>query len=67
MLIFDILGKGFGDSLSMTFCEWFFTKNVFVLCYINWPNFIVWLLLLLDILGNMRTVLQLFVFQVETL
>ena len=33
-----------------------FLRNIFLLYSINWPNFIVWLLLLLEILSNMCTV-----------
>ena len=42
-----------------------FQQKIFLKLYsINWPNFIVWLHLLIEILGNM--VLQLFVNQVVT-
>ena len=48
-----------GNSFSTTLCVWFFKKKVS--CYlnfnINWPNSIVWLLLLLEILGNMLPLL----------
>ena len=45
--------KESGKSSSSTFCIWFFKKNVFMLYSINWPNFIVCLALLLEILSNM--------------
>ena len=44
--------KGSGNSFSTTFCLWFFKKMFFMLHSINWPNFIAWLPLLLEILGN---------------
>ena len=50
----------------------FLTKMFFLLYSINWPNFIVWLLLLCEILGNMcieivgNMLLKLFVNQVVT-
>ena len=44
--------------LGVTFCTWFFKKVFkiqifFILCCINWPNFIIWLPLLPEISGNM--------------
>ena len=38
--------------VSLTFCGWFFKKNVSHVAF-NWPTFIVWLPLLLEILDNM--------------
>ena len=46
--------KGSWTSFSTAFCVWFFLRKTFVLLYsCNWPNLIVWLPLLLEILGNM--------------
>ena len=39
--------KKSGTSLSVSFSAWFLKKNI------SWPNFIVWLPLLHEILGNM--------------
>ena len=47
---------GSDNSLFTTFCVWFFKKMFLMLYSINWPNLIVSLLLLLEILGNMCTV-----------
>ena len=45
--------KRYGNSFSMTFYEWF-SKKIFLMLYsVNWPYFIVWLPLLLEILGSM--------------
>ena len=44
--------KGSGNSFSTTSCLWSFIKKVSVLYSINWPNFIIWLPLLLEILCN---------------
>ena len=46
---FWFLEKGLGIFLYHILCMIFFL----MLCSINWPNFIVWLSLLLQILGNM--------------
>ena len=40
--------KGSGKSFSAIFCIWFFKKTS-----VNWPNFVGWLSLLVEILGNM--------------
>ena len=44
--------KGSATSFSTIFSVWFFKKNVSQLYSINWPNFIAWLSLLVDILGK---------------
>ena len=60
-LKFDCLEKGLGIVSPPYFVDDFLRK-VFVMLYSsNWANFIVWLPLLLEILGN---VFQLFAFQV---
>ena len=47
------LRKGSENSFSTIFCVWFL-RNMFLMLYsTNWPNFIVWMPLILDILGNM--------------
>ena len=49
-----VFRKRSGNSFSTTFCVWFFKKNVsHMLCSINWPNIIIWLPLLREILGKM--------------
>ena len=53
MLNFDFLDKGLGIVSPAHFVYDFSTKMFLMLYSINWPNFIVWLLLLLEILGNM--------------
>ena len=53
MLNFDFLDKGHGIVSPAYFVYDFSTKMFFILCSINWPSFIAWLLLLLEILGNM--------------
>ena len=47
--------KRSGTSLPASFSAWnFLHSKIFMLLYsINWPNFIVWLPLLCEILGNM--------------
>ena len=45
-------------SLHDSFFAWFWKKNV--LHSINWPNLVVWLTLLLEILGNSRIVIIFF-------
>ena len=52
MLNFDFLEKGLGIVSAAHFVYCFSTK-MFLLYSINWSNFIAWLLLLLEILGNM--------------
>ena len=52
MINFDILEKGLGIISPTHFVYGFLTKMFFMLYYINWPNFIVRLSLLLEILGN---------------
>ena len=53
MLNFDFLDKGVGIVSPAHFVYDFSTKLFLVLYSINWPNFITWLPLLLEILGNM--------------
>ena len=53
MLNFVLFIKGFVTNFSTTLCVCFF-KMFF---YVNWRNFIVWLPLLLEILGNMCMVI----------
>ena len=44
--------KGYGTSFFTTLLSRFFKKNVSYMYSINWPNFVAWLHLLLDILDN---------------
>ena len=53
MLNFDFLDKGLGIVSAAHFVYDFSTKMFLMLYSINWPNFIAWLPLLLEILGNM--------------
>ena len=53
MLNFDFLDKGLGIISPAHFVYDFSTKMFLMLYSINWPNFIAWLPLLLEILGNM--------------
>ena len=53
MLNFDILDKGLGIVSPAYFVYDFLTKMFLMLYSINLPNFVVWLPLLLEILGNM--------------
>ena len=53
MLNFDFLDKGLGIVSPAYFVYDFSTKMFLMLYSINWPNFIAWLPLLLEILGNM--------------
>ena len=50
---FDFLDKGLETVCSPHFIYDFPTKVFLMLYSINWPNFIVWLFLLLEILANM--------------
>ena len=51
-LNFDFLEKSLG-IVSLTYFEYDFPTKMFLMLYsINWPNFIVWLSLLLAILGS---------------
>ena len=52
MLNFDFLDKGLGIVSPAHFAYDFSTKMFVMLYSINWPNFIVWLPLLLVILGS---------------
>ena len=40
-----------GTSFPASFSVWFFKKNISLILFINWPNAIVWLSLLYEILG----------------
>ena len=52
MLIFDFLEKFLG-IVSPTNLVYNFLRKMFLMLYsMNWPNVIVWLLLLLEVLGN---------------
>ena len=53
MLSFDFLDKGLGIAFPAYFVYDFSTKMFLMLYSINWPNFIAWLPLLLEILDNM--------------
>ena len=53
MLNFDFLDKGPEIASLPHFVYDFSTKMLLMLYSINWPNLIVWLPLLLEILGNM--------------
>ena len=57
MLNFDILDKSLGIVSAAHFVYDVSTKMFLKLYSINWPNFIVWLPLLLDMLGNMCIVI----------
>ena len=53
MLNLDLLDKGLG-IVSPAHLVYDFSKKMFLLLYsVNWPNFIVWLPLLLEISGYM--------------
>ena len=53
MLNFDFLEKGLGID-SLPHFAYDFSRKIFAMLYsINWPNFIVWLPSLLEILLNM--------------
>ena len=64
MLNFDFLDKGLEIVSPARFVYNFSTKMFLILYSINWPTFIAWLPLLLEILGNIC--LLLFVNQVVT-
>ena len=53
MVNFDFLDKGLGIVSPAHFVYDFSAKMILMLCFINWPYFIAWLFLLLEILGNM--------------
>ena len=53
MANFNFLGKGLGIVLDNILYMIFQKKNYLILYSTNWPNFIVWLPLLLKILGKM--------------
>ena len=52
MLNFDFLEKGLGIVSPAHFVYNFSRKMFLMSCSINWPNLIIWLTLLLEILGN---------------
>ena len=52
MLNFDFLEKGLGIVSPQHFVYDVSRKMFLILYSINWPNFLVWLSLLLEILGN---------------
>ena len=56
-----IWGRRSGTSASAIFCAWFFNSIIIhVIFYysINWPSFIFWLLLILQISTNMCSVIS---------
>ena len=53
MLNFDFADKGLGIVSPAHFMYDFSTKTILMLYSVNGPNFIAWLSLLLEILGNM--------------
>ena len=52
-LNFDFLEKGLGMVFSAHLAYDFSRKMFLMLCFINWPKFILWLSLLLAIFSNM--------------
>ena len=64
MLNFSFSGKGLGLVSSPHFVYGFLRKMFFMLCSLNWPNFIAWLSLFSRYLAI--RVLQLFVYQPVT-
>ena len=53
MFNFGFLGKGLGIISPPHFVYDFSTKTYLMLYSFNWPNLIVWLALLIEILGKM--------------
>ena len=53
LLNFDFLEKDLGIVSSPHFVNYFSRKIFLLLYFINWPNFILWLPLFHEILGNM--------------
>ena len=45
--------KVYGTSPLISFLHYFWRKIFLLLCFITWPNLIIWLPLLREILGNM--------------
>ena len=60
MFNFNFLEKGLGIASRAYFVFDFSRKYFLKLCSINWPNFIVWLPLLLELLVNMRIAIVFF-------
>ena len=54
MLNFKVLDKGLGILSQSHFVYDFSTKMFLLLHSINWPSFVAWLPLVIEILGNMR-------------
>ena len=52
MLNFDFLEKGLGIVSPPHFENYFSRKNFLMLNSINWPNFIIWLPVLFEVLAN---------------
>ena len=52
MLNFDFLDKGLGKVSPAHFVSDFSTKIFLMLYPINWPNFMAWVPLLVELLGN---------------
>ena len=56
MLNFGFIEKSLWQVLPLNFV-YDFSRKVFLMLYsFNWPNFIVWLPLLIEILGNKRVI-----------
>ena len=53
-LDFDFFRKNPDTSFWTTFCVWCSRRMFWMLYSVTWPDSIVWLLLVLEILGNMR-------------
>ena len=53
MLNFNFPAKDLGLVSPSYFVYDFSRKMFLIVCSINWPNFIAWLSLLLEMLGNM--------------
>ena len=50
-----------GSSVPASFSAWFLKEN-FLLYSINWPNFIVWLLLLREIVDNIYIYIHIYIY-----
>ena len=53
MLKFDFFENGLGIDSPLHFAYDFSSKMYILLYFINWPNFILWVPLLLEIFGEM--------------